>query len=104
MPITLPLILIALAGLVTVVLLLMAAKGALGARKSSDPNDDPRCGACGCIIARPKEKICPTCGTVLAAVGLVLPFSKRRTESWTGWAAFFRVSAFPLAMWTVGMT
>src|SRR5216110_2994921 len=90
----------ALAGVVAAVLLIMAAMG-MRSKHVSDPNDDPRCGACGCIIARPKEKICPTCGTVLAAVGLVLPFSKRRTESYTGRQAFFRVSAFPLALWTV---
>src|SRR4051812_41950175 len=103
MPLTLPLILIALPGLVAVLLLMMAALGALRSRRSSDPNDDPRCGACGCIVAKPGQKICATCGSSLPMVGLVLPFSKRRTHSWTARQAFFKVSALPLALWTIGI-
>src|SRR5438045_9665545 len=92
-------VLIALAGLLVLVLLIMAAMGARS-KKVSDPNDDPRCGACGCIVANLKERICPTCGSGLRAVGMVLPFSKRRTSSWTARQAFFRISALPLALWT----
>jgi hypothetical protein len=103
-PITLPLILIAIAGLVTFILLIMALIGVSRSRPSNDPNDDPRCGACGCIIAHPKDGICPTCRSSLALVGLVLPFSKKRTTSWTGRQAFFKVTAFPLALWTLFIT
>jgi len=103
-PITLPLILIALAGFLAFVLLIMAALGAARSRPSTDPNDDPRCGACGCIIAHPKDGICPTCRSSLPTVGLVLPFSKKRTTSWTSRQAFFKVSAFPLALWTLFIT
>jgi len=99
-----PLILIALAGLVSFVLLIMAALGAARSRPSTDPNDDPRCGACGCIVADRSRINCATCGSTLAAVGLVLPFSKKRTASWTARQAFFKVSALRLALWTILIT
>src|SRR5882762_7242821 len=103
MSISLPLILISFAGLVAFVLLIMAAMGALRSRKSFDPNDDPRCGACGCIVADRRKRICATCGSSIPMVGLVLPFSKKRTPSWTARQAFFKISALPLALWTIGI-
>jgi hypothetical protein len=101
MPIPLPLMLISFAGLLVLLFLIMALMGVARSRNTNDPNDDPRCGACGCIIADPTRLICPTCGSSISAVGLVLPFSKRRTSSWTTRQAFFKVTALPLALWTL---
>jgi hypothetical protein len=104
MPISPPLILIALAALLVLVLLIMALLGAVRSKPSSSPENDPRCGACGCIVANPKDTICPTCRCSIPLVGLVIPFSKQRTSSWTSRQAFRKVTALPLALWTLVIT
>src|SRR6185295_3431554 len=86
------------------IFLVMALTGALRSRPSGDPNDDPRCGACGCILAHPADGVCPTCRSPLAAVGMVLPFSNKRTTGWTSRQAFFKITALPLALWTLFIT
>jgi hypothetical protein len=100
-PSSLPLLLVSLSGLLAFFLLIMAALGAARSKSTPDPDNDPRCGACGCIVPDPQQHICSTCGSSLPAVGLVLPFSKHRTTSWTGRQAFFKVTALPLALWTI---
>src|SRR6185436_8692795 len=97
-------ILVGISGFLAFIFLVMALTGALRSRPSGDPNDDPRCGACGCILAHPADGVCPTCRSPLAAVGMVLPFSNKRTTGWTSRQAFFKITAFPLALWTLFIT
>src|SRR5687768_8356805 len=99
-----PLILVALAALAVFVLLILALLGAFRSKPSSSPEHDPRCGACGCIVANPKDTICPTCRCSIPLVGLVIPFSKQRTSSWTARQAFRKVTARPPALWTLVIT
>src|SRR5688572_3842236 len=101
---SLPLILIAFAGLLVLIFLIMALMGATGSKPVSGPENDPRCGACGCIVANPTDFVCSTCRSPLSSVGLVIPFSKRRTSRWTARQAFRKVSALPLALWTLSIT